>query len=194
MLIIIDNYDSFTWNLAQAIGALGVECCVVRNDELSVSEIEARRPSAIVISPGPKTPAEAGMSVELVSQLSGTVPILGVCLGHQAIAAALGGSVGLAPKVMHGKISRVHHEGRGILSGIESPFDATRYHSLVVERENLPEALEVVAWTDERDDSVIQAVQHVEHRTWGVQFHPESVGTTVGDTILRNYLERAGCL
>ena len=194
MVLLIDNYDSFTWNLAQAVGALGAECRVVRNDRLAVTDIEAGLPAAIVISPGPRTPAEAGISVELVERLSGKVPLLGVCLGHQAIAAAHGGRVVRAERVMHGKISEVHHEGGSIFSGIPNPFEATRYHSLVVERETLPEVLEIIAWTDEGDDGVIQGIRHRAHSTWGVQFHPESVGTAVGDAILRNFLDSAGCL
>ena len=194
MILLIDNYDSFTWNLAQAFGALGVGVRVERNDALSVADIEAMAPGLVVISPGPKTPADAGISVEVVERLSGHVPILGVCLGHQSIAAAFGGDVVRAPRVMHGKVSRVYHEGLGIFEGVPSPFEATRYHSLIVERRGLPEELEIVAWTDEEEDSVVQALRHVEHETWGVQFHPESVSTEVGPILLQNLLERAGCL
>lgn len=194
MILLIDNYDSFTWNLAQAIGAMGVELRVVRNDEVTPPDIEALEPEAIVISPGPKTPAEAGISVDVVAQFSGQVPILGVCLGHQAVAAAFGGRVVRAPRVMHGKVSAVHHDGVGIFEGVPSPFEATRYHSLVVERETLPEVLEIVAWTQKRDDGVIQGLGHKEHETWGVQFHPESVSTAIGPQLLRNLLVRAGCI
>ncbi len=194
MILLLDNYDSFTWNLAQAIGVLGAEVRVVRNDAVTPAAIEAARPDALIISPGPKTPAEAGVSVEAVERLSGTVPILGVCLGHQAIAAAFGGQVVPGPRVMHGKVSRVYHSGADLFEGIPSPFEATRYHSLVVRRETLPKELEVVAWTDERDDGVVQGIRHREHETWGVQFHPESVCTEVGPRILRNMLRRAGCL
>lgn len=194
MVILIDNYDSFTWNLAQALGSLGASVRVIRNDELGLRQIESLNPKAIVISPGPKTPAEAGVSVELVKRLSGRTPILGVCLGHQAVAAAFGGRVVRAPRVMHGKVSDVHHEGVGIFRGVPSPFSATRYHSLVVDREGLPEVLEVVAWTDQVDDGVIQAIRHREHETWGVQFHPESFRTGLGSKILSNLLSRAGCL
>ncbi len=194
MILLIDNYDSFTWNLAQAIGSLGVEVRVERNDAVKVEEIEAMVPGLIVISPGPKTPAEAGVSVEVVEKLSGRVPILGVCLGHQSIAAAFGGEVVRAPRVMHGKVSLVYHESSGIFNGLPSPFEATRYHSLIVKRESLPKELEVVARTDEKDDSLVQALRHVEHETWGVQFHPESVSTEVGPTLLRNLLVRTGCL
>jgi anthranilate synthase component 2 len=194
MVLLIDNYDSFTWNLAQAIGALGVPVRVVRNDETSVDEVAACAPQAIVISPGPKTPADAGISVDVAARLSGTIPILGVCLGHQAIAVAFGGRVSRAPRVMHGKVSQVHHYGFGLFEGLPSPFEATRYHSLVVERDALPDVLEVVAWTDESDDGVVQGVRHREHETWGLQFHPESVCTEVGPRLLRNMLVRAGCL
>ena len=194
MVLLVDNYDSFTWNLAQVIGGFGLEPRVVRNDELTVEEIARLRPRAVVISPGPRTPAEAGVSVEVVARLSGQVPILGVCLGHQAVAAAFGGRVVRAPRVMHGKVSEVQHDGRGIFEGIASPFDAMRYHSLVVERSSLPSVLEIVAWTGEKDEGVIQGVRHREHETWGVQFHPESVSTEVGPTILGNLLARAGCL
>jgi anthranilate synthase/aminodeoxychorismate synthase-like glutamine amidotransferase len=194
MILLIDNYDSFTWNLAQAIGALGVPVRVVRNDETSLDEVAASAPQAIVISPGPKTPAEAGISVDVAARFSGTIPILGVCLGHQAIAVAFGGRVSRAPRVMHGKVSQVHHYGLGLFEGLPSPFEATRYHSLVVERDALPDVLEVVAWTDESDDGVVQGVRHREHETWGVQFHPESVSTDVGPRLLRNMLVRAGCL
>jgi anthranilate synthase component 2 len=194
MILLIDNYDSFTWNLAQALGMLGVEPRVVRNDEIEAAAIAPLEPQAIVISPGPGEPEDAGISMEVVSRYSGRTPIFGVCLGHQAIAAAFGGRVVRAPRVMHGKVSDVHHGGEGIFAGIESPFEATRYHSLVVDREGLPETLEVVAWTDERDDGVIQGLRHREHETWGVQFHPESVSTEMGPHLLRNLLERAGCL
>lgn len=194
MILLLDNYDSFTWNLAQAIGALGVEVHVVRNDAVTPTEVEALRPEVLILSPGPKTPAEAGISVELVKRLSGAIPILGVCLGHQAIASAFGGQVVRAPRVMHGKVSEVYHAGTGLFEGIPSPFEATRYHSLVVRRESLPGELEVVAWTDESDDSVVQGIRHREHETWGVQFHPESVCTEVGPRILQNMLARAQCV
>jgi anthranilate synthase/aminodeoxychorismate synthase-like glutamine amidotransferase len=194
MILLIDNYDSFTWNLAQGLGGLGADMRVVRNDELGIKEIERARPEAIVISPGPKTPSQAGVSVEVVARFSGRIPILGVCLGHQCIASAFGARVARAPRVMHGKVSRVQHGGAGILAGIPSPFEATRYHSLVVEREGLPAELEVVAWTEEGDDAIVQALRHCAHETWGLQFHPESVSTEVGPQLLRNFLLRAGCL
>jgi len=194
MILLIDNYDSFTWNLAQAVGAMGVEIRVVRNDEITADEVESLQPEALIISPGPKTPDEAGISVQAVRQLSGSVPILGVCLGHQAIAAAFGGQVVRASRVMHGKVSKVYHSGVGLFEGVPSPFFATRYHSLVVRRETLPEDLEVVAWTDEEEDGVVQGIRHRQHETWGVQFHPESVCTEVGPRILRNMALRATCL
>ncbi len=194
IVLLIDNYDSFTWNLAQTIGGLGVRVRVVRNDAITLSRIQRLGPRLIVISPGPKTPAEAGVSMEVVRRLSGEVPILGVCLGHQAIAAAFGGRVVRAPRVMHGKVSPVHHDGSGLFEGVPSPFTATRYHSLVVAREGLPAELEVVAWTDEEEDGVIQGLKHRGHETWGVQFHPESISTEVGRTILYNMLKRSRCL
>ena len=194
MLLLIDNYDSFTWNLAQQLGALGADLRVVRNDELSVDEIEHLDARAIVISPGPRTPDEAGISVELVARLSGRVPILGVCLGHQAIAAAFGGEVVRAPRVMHGKVSRVHHDGSPLFEGVPSPFEATRYHSLVVERDALPDMLQVVAWTEDAEDGVVQGLKHREHQTWGVQFHPESVRTGEGARLLQNLLRLSGCV
>jgi anthranilate synthase/aminodeoxychorismate synthase-like glutamine amidotransferase len=194
MILLIDNYDSFTWNLAQAIGGLGVEIRVVRNDEVTPAEVEALKPDALIISPGPKTPAEAGVSIAVVRRLSGRIPILGVCLGHQAVAAAFGGQVVRARRVMHGKVSKVYHSDSALFEGVPSPFLATRYHSLVVERQTLPAELEVVAWTDEDEDGVVQGIRHREHETWGVQFHPESVCTEVGPRILRNMVLRAGCL
>lgn len=194
MILLIDNYDSFTWNLAQAIGVLGVEIRVIRNDELTAAEVESLQPDALIISPGPKTPAEAGISVAVVRRLSGIIPILGVCLGHQAIAAAFGGEVVPGPRVMHGKVSEVFHSESGLFEGVPSPFLATRYHSLVVKRQSMPDELEVVAWTDESEDGVVQGIRHRRHETWGVQFHPESVRTEVGPRILRNMVMRAGCL
>lgn len=194
MILVIDNYDSFTWNLVQALGTLGVEPVVRRNDEITVQEAEALDPEALVISPGPCTPAEAGVSVELVRRLSGRVPILGVCLGHQAVGAAFGGAVVRAPRVMHGKLSAIEHDGQGILEGIPSPFPATRYHSLIVSEEGLPEELRVVAWSEEPEGvRVIQGLKHRGHETWGVQFHPESIRTDAGPRILANFLRCAGC-
>lgn len=188
MILLIDNYDSFTWNLAQALGGLGARLRVARNDELTPEAVIALRPEAIVISPGPGRPEDAGISVGLVRRTSGQVPILGVCLGHQAIAVAFGGRVVSAPRVMHGKVSRVYHDGSELFDGIESPFEATRYHSLVVERESLPDELRVIAWTEDSEDGVIQALRHRDHETWGVQFHPESLMTGVGTRLLANVL------
>lgn len=194
MILVIDNYDSFTWNLVQALGASGVEPVVRRNDEITVREAQALDPEAVVISPGPCTPAEAGVSVELVRRLSGRVPILGVCLGHQAVGAAFGGAIVRAPRVMHGKLSAIEHDGEGIFEGIPSPFPATRYHSLIVSETALPDELRVVAWSEEPEGArVIQGLKHREHETWGVQFHPESIRTDAGPRILDNFLRCAGC-
>lgn len=194
MVLLIDNYDSFTWNLAQALGALGVEPVVYRNDEIAVDEAESLNPEALVISPGPCTPKEAGVSVPLIQRLSGRVPILGVCLGHQAVGAAFGGAVVRAGRVMHGKVSNIEHDGGAIFEGVASPFAATRYHSLVVAPQSLPEVLTVVAWSVEPDGTrVIQGLKHATHETWGVQFHPESIVTEEGPKMLANFLRRAGC-
>lgn len=193
MILIVDNYDSFTWNLVQALGALGVQPLVRRNDEVTAEEVDALCPQAIVISPGPCTPAEAGISVELVRRMSGRVPILGVCLGHQAIGAAFGGKVVRAPRVMHGKVSEIEHAGGGLFEGVSARFRATRYHSLIVAEEGLPSELEVVAWSEEAGGTrVIQGLKHRTHETWGVQFHPESIQTEVGPVILANFLRRVG--
>lgn len=193
MILVVDNYDSFTWNLVQALGVLGAKPEVRRNDEITAEEAEAMQPDAVVVSPGPCTPAEAGVSVALVRRLSGRVPILGVCLGHQAIGAAFGGRVVRAPRVMHGKVSEIEHSGAGIFEGVSSSFAATRYHSLVVAEEGLPPVLSVVAWSVEPGGPrVIQGLKHREHETWGVQFHPESIETEVGPVILANFLRRVG--
>jgi anthranilate synthase component II len=188
-VLVIDNYDSFTFNLVQYLRELGATVDVERNDSLTVADIARRAPVAIVISPGPRTPGEAGICVELVRELGDTVPILGVCLGHQAIGVAYGATVGRAPAVVHGKVGAVHHSGAGILRGLDNPFMATRYHSLVIERAGLPEVLEVTAWSD---DGLIMAVRHRELPVEGVQFHPESIGTPVGHALLRNFLESSG--
>ncbi|KER10912.1 MAG: anthranilate synthase component II [[Candidatus Thermochlorobacteriaceae] bacterium GBChlB] len=185
MVLVIDNYDSFTYNLVQYLGELGAETDVYRNDAISVDEIRAKRPDKIVISPGPCSPKEAGVSVPIVRELGGEIPILGVCLGHQSIGDALGGKVVRAPRPMHGKISKIHHCARGIFSGIENPFDATRYHSLIIERATLPESLVVTAWTD---DGLIMGVEHSSQKLFGVQFHPESIMTKAGKQILQNFL------
>jgi anthranilate synthase/aminodeoxychorismate synthase-like glutamine amidotransferase len=188
MILVVDNYDSFTYNLVQYLGELGEELRVERNDALTVDEVERLGPEAIVLSPGPRTPAEAGICVPLIRRLGATVPILGVCLGHQAIGAAYGGRVIRAPRgVMHGKTSLVRHDGDGLFQGLPSPLRVMRYHSLVVERSSLPAALHVIA-TAVDDDSEIHAIQHGEHPVWGVQFHPESILTEMGRDLLANFL------
>jgi anthranilate synthase component II len=193
MVLMIDNYDSFTYNLVQYLQALGAEVKVVRNDELSVAQIDALNPSAIVISPGPCTPNEAGVSVGVIRELGDRIPILGVCLGHQSIGQAYGGDVVRAGRIMHGKTSRIHHHGRGVFAGLPDSYEATRYHSLVVDRATLPEALEVTAWT-ENDDGTIEEIMGLRHRKYpveGVQFHPESILTEHGHALLKNFLARA---
>jgi anthranilate synthase component 2 len=190
VILVIDNYDSFTWNLVQYLGELGAEMEVRRNDELSVDEIAAMAPERIVISPGPCTPNEAGVSVDVIRRMGPTTPILGVCLGHQSIGAAYGGQVVRADRVMHGKVSPIRHTGAGVFRGVPSPVTVARYHSLVIEPSTLPAALEAVAWTDEPGyETEIQGVRHREHPTWGVQFHPESIASESGKVILRNFLE-----
>jgi len=188
----IDNYDSFTWNLVQYLQTLGAEVKVVRNDELSVEEIARLAPERIVISPGPCTPNEAGVSLDVVRALGATTPILGVCLGHQSIGQAYGGDVVRAGRIMHGKTSRIRHQGRGVFAGLPDGYEATRYHSLVVDGATLPEALEVTAWTENDDGSVeeIMGLRHREHPVEGVQFHPESILTEHGHALLKNFLER----
>ncbi|MDH3318384.1 MAG: aminodeoxychorismate/anthranilate synthase component II [Betaproteobacteria bacterium] len=186
MILVLDNYDSFTYNLVQYLGELGAEVKVVRNDELSVAEVEALSPERIVISPGPCTPNEAGISLELVARLAGTVPILGVCLGHQAIGQAFGGKVVRAQQVMHGKVSRIRHDGRGVFAGVPDEFVATRYHSLVVERSTLPAALTVTA---QSEDGEIMGLRHRSLAVEGVQFHPEALLTEHGHRMLENFLK-----
>ncbi len=189
MLLVIDNYDSFTWNLVQFLGELGAESVVRRNDEVGLDEIEAMAPERMVISPGPCTPAEAGISVEAVRRFSGRMPILGVCLGHQSIGEAFGGRVVRARRTMHGKLSPIAHTGTGLFAGLPPRLTVTRYHSLVIEPESLPRELEVVAWTDEPGwEDEIQAVRHREHPVWGVQFHPESIASEGGKKLLANFL------
>lgn len=190
MILVIDNYDSFTYNLVQYLGELGAELLVMRNDALTVDDIAALAPSAIVLSPGPRTPLEAGVTLEAIRRFGPTTPTLGVCLGHQAIGAAYGGRVIRAATLMHGKTSRVRHRGDSLFRGLPDPLEVMRYHSLTVERESLPDALIVTAWgcDDERE---IHAVRHREHPVWGVQFHPESVMTQEGKTLLANFLELA---
>lgn len=189
----LDNYDSFTWNLVQYLQALGAEVRVVRNDELSVDEIEALDPAGVVISPGPCTPNEAGVSLELIRRLGDRIPILGVCLGHQSIGQAYGGDVIRAGRIMHGKTSRIRHTGRGVFAGLPDGYEATRYHSLVVDRNTLPETLEVTAWTENEDGSIeeIMGLRHRDFPVEGVQFHPESILTEHGHALLKNFLARA---
>jgi anthranilate synthase component 2 len=190
MLLLIDNYDSFTFNLAQYLGELGEEVKVLRNDALDVAGIRALAPSRIVISPGPGTPDDAGVTLELIRGLAGTVPILGVCLGHQAIGQAFGGRVIRAKEIMHGKTSPIHHDGTGVFAGLANPFEATRYHSLVVERASLPDCLVITAWT-EGPDGGFDEIMGLRHKTLaveGVQFHPESILTKRGHDLLRNFL------
>ncbi len=187
MLLMIDNYDSFTYNLVQYFGELGEQVRTVRNDEISLDEIAAMKPDRICISPGPKTPAEAGISVGILQKFKGQIPILGVCLGHQAIGAAFGGKVIRAKQVMHGKTSLIAHTGVGVFKGLPSPFTVIRYHSLAIERSSLPACLEVTAWTD---DGEIMGVRHKEFDIEGVQFHPESILSEHGHVLLKNFLER----
>ncbi|MEO7916540.1 MAG: aminodeoxychorismate/anthranilate synthase component II [Dokdonella sp.] len=190
MLLMIDNYDSFTFNLVQYLGELGQDVKVIRNDELSVAEIAALRPERIVISPGPCTPNEAGVSLAVMRELSSSIPVFGVCLGHQALGQAFGGTVVRARQIMHGKTSPMYHNNVGVFAGLPSPFEATRYHSLVVERESLPECLEITAWTQNDDGSIdeIMGLRHRDTGTEGVQFHPESILTCHGHDLLRNFL------
>jgi len=186
MLLVIDNYDSFTYNLVQYLGELGQDVRVYRNDKITLKEIESLKPEKIVISPGPCTPKEAGISVDLIKQFAGKIPILGVCLGHQSIGYALGGEIIHAKKLMHGKTSMINHDGKTIFKNLPNPFEATRYHSLVIERESIPDELEISA---ETDDGEIMGVRHKEYIIEGVQFHPESILTKVGKDLLRNFLE-----
>jgi anthranilate synthase component 2 len=186
MILVIDNYDSFTYNLVQYIGELGAGTAVYRNDELSVDQVLSLAPEKIVISPGPGTPQDAGISVPLIKAVAGRIPLFGVCLGHQAIGEALGGRVVRAGKIMHGKVSMVHHDGHGVFKGLANPFPATRYHSLIVERETLPAALNVRAWTD---DGTIMGMDAPELGLYGVQFHPESIMTSEGHRLIANFLE-----
>ena len=194
MIIVIDNYDSFTYNLVQYLGELGAELPVARqvqvyrNDQISLAEIRQLQPAAVVISPGPGRPEDAGISLELIKELGPTLPILGVCLGHQSIGQVFGGKIVSAPVLMHGKTSQVEHAGVGVFQGVESPMIATRYHSLVIEKQSCPEVLEITAWVE---DGTIMGVRHREYRhIEGVQFHPESILTTWGKQLLRNFLER----
>jgi anthranilate synthase/aminodeoxychorismate synthase-like glutamine amidotransferase len=190
MVFVLDNYDSFTYNLVQYLGELGAEVVVRRNDQITVEEVKSLRPERIVISPGPCTPHEAGISIDLFRRLTGKVPILGVCLGHQALGAAFGGKVVRATHLMHGKTSQVKHDGRTVFKDLDSPFTATRYHSLIVQEEDLPAELEVSAWTTEPDGSkTIMGLRHKQAPVEGVQFHPESVLTGEGKKLIKNFLE-----
>lgn len=184
MIVLIDNYDSFTYNLVQLMMSQGGDIRVFRNDEISVDEVVGMQPDGVVISPGPCTPKEAGISVELIQRMSGEVPLMGVCLGHQSICVAFGGEVGHAGSIMHGKTSPVFYEGAPLLKGMKNPFPAGRYHSLALVRESLPDCLVVDAWTEDGD---VMGVHHAEHKTYGVQFHPESVLTPGGKRLLRNF-------
>jgi anthranilate synthase component 2 len=185
-VLLVDNYDSFTYNLYQYLGELGAEVRVVRNDELSAEAAIALSPERIVISPGPGTPDQAGITLDLIRRAAGRIPVLGVCLGHQALGQAFGGQVRRAPKLMHGKTSQIHHDGRSVFARLPDPFTATRYHSLVVERASVPESLEISAWTD---DGIVMGLRHRQYPLEGVQFHPESILTSVGKDLLRNFLE-----
>ncbi len=189
MLLMIDNYDSFTYNLVQYFRELGSEVVVYRNDQISIQQIIQLQPSRLVVSPGPCTPDQAGISVAAIQQLAGKLPILGVCLGHQAIGQAFGGKIVRADRLMHGKTSPVYHDGRELFAGLSQPFDATRYHSLIVERTSLPDCLEITAWTAENE---IMGMRHRELPLWGVQFHPESILTRAGMSLLKNFLDMTG--
>jgi len=189
MLLVIDNYDSFTYNVVQYLGELGADLRVVRNDRMDLDGLDALAPRGLVVSPGPCSPAQAGISVAAVQHFTGRIPILGVCLGHQSIGAAFGGRIVRAPRVMHGKTSMVSHNGEDLFRGLPCPFEATRYHSLEIERASMPACLEEVA---KAEDGVVMGVRHREHPVFGVQFHPESILTTVGKDLLRNFLELAG--
>ncbi len=192
MLLMIDNYDSFTYNLVQYFGELGADVQVYRNDQISIAEIEKLDPEQIVISPGPCTPNEAGISVEAIKYFAGKKPILGVCLGHQSIGQAFGGRIVHANAIMHGKTSMIYHKSAGVFSGLENPFEATRYHSLVIEKSSLPACLEMTAWTQSGDGEVdeIMGVRHRKHAVEGIQFHPESILTQHGHQLLKNFLEQ----
>ena len=192
MILMIDNYDSFTYNLVQYFGELGADVQVRRNDKISVAEVAALRPSHIILSPGPCTPNEAGICLELIDRLKGQFPILGVCLGHQSIGQAFGGTVKRAREVMHGKVSPIHHSDVGVFKGLPSPYTATRYHSLIVEKSDLPDCLEITAWTQHADGSrdEIMGMRHKTLPIEGVQFHPESILTEHGHALLRNFLEQ----
>ena len=191
MLLMIDNYDSFTWNLVQYLGELGAGVEVFRNDDISLERIAAMRPRQIVISPGPRTPDAAGISLALIDRFAGEIPILGICLGHQSIGQQFGGRIARAGRVMHGKLSEIHHTGAGVFAGLPNPFTATRYHSLVVEEQGLPASLEVTAWTEvDGRREAIMGLRHREFEVEGVQFHPESIVSEYGHALLGNFLDR----
>ncbi len=185
MIAVIDNYDSFTYNLVQYLGTLGAEVLVRRNDAITVTELLALKPDGLLISPGPGEPRDAGVTEDAIRGLAGKVPILGVCLGHQALGEVYGGKVIRAARLMHGKTSPILHRGRGLFAGLDNPFEATRYHSLIVERDTLPDVFEVMAWTPENE---LMGIKHKEHETWGVQFHPESILTASGLQLIENFL------
>jgi len=191
MLLMIDNYDSFTYNLVQYFGELGADVQVHRNDQITVAEMEALQPDHIVISPGPCTPNEAGVSIEAIKYFAGKMPLLGVCLGHQSIGQAFGGKIVHAKQIMHGKTSMMHHADKGVFAGLTNPFEATRYHSLVIEKESLPDCLEITAWTETENGEMdeIMGVRHQELQIEGVQFHPESILTQHGHDMLKNFLD-----
>ena len=191
MILMIDNYDSFTYNVVQYLLELGAEVTVKRNDEISIADIEVMNPKKIVVSPGPCTPNEAGISLATVSHFAGKIPLLGICLGHQSIGQSFGGQVVRAKEVMHGKTSMIHHRGEGVFAGLDNPFEATRYHSLVVDQDSLPDVLEVTAWTEvDGDMDAIMGLRHRELDVEGVQFHPESILTQSGHQLLNNFLQR----
>ena len=191
MILMIDNYDSFTYNIVQYLGELGADVEVFRNDEITCEEIKKLKPNKIVISPGPCTPNEAGISLEVINSFSGQIPLLGICLGHQSIGQAFGGNIIRARKVMHGKTSLIHHDGRGVFSDLPNPFEATRYHSLVIDKKTVPDNLELTAWTAHKDGSVdeIMGVKHKNLAIEGVQFHPESILSESGHALLNNFLK-----
>ena len=192
MLLMIDNYDSFTYNVVQYLGELGYDVTVFRNDVISIQEIQNLSPSQIVISPGPCTPNEAGISMEVVRYFTGKIPILGICLGHQSIGQVFGGNIKKARKVMHGKLSQIHHSSDGIFRNLQTPFNATRYHSLVIDKKQLPDCLEITAWTEDEagETEEIMGVRHKEFEVEGVQFHPESILSDYGHEILKNFLDK----
>ncbi len=191
MMLMIDNYDSFTYNLVQYLGELGADVVVHRNDQITVEEIEKLKPERIMISPGPCTPNEAGVSMQTIEHFAGKLPILGVCLGHQSIGQVFSGKIIHAKEIMHGKTSMIHHKGTGVFEGLDNPYEATRYHSLVIEKETIPDCLEITAWTENADGSMdeIMGVRHKEYPIEGVQFHPESILTEHGHDLLRNFLK-----